>query len=133
MLLGTMDAHQMSDLLRWDEYEAITRCLANSSGPSWAYKLMLSFYVAVTEDCAERHRTILRDCLYESKVFGDEEIDHIVVSTSRVAVRRDYRWVNTPGRGWVAEGGDAFSMRETGGSFNFTAFRDFMAAVSEAC
>ncbi len=115
LLLGRMDSHQMSDLFRWDEFQAVTRYLASVGGPAWAYELLLSFYVAVTEDCAEQHLALLHQCLDVSNVFSSEEIDHIIAYTRRVAVRHDFRWRADPELGWVAEGEDSYCMRSVGG------------------
>jgi hypothetical protein len=129
VLLGTMDAHQMSDVFRWGEFQAVTRHLTENAGPAWAHELLLSSYVAVTEDCGGEHLTLLRRCLWESKVFRDAEVEHVVAYSRRVAVRRDFRWIDTPDLGWVAEGRDAYSMRHTQGDFNFAAFREFLTTV----
>jgi hypothetical protein len=113
--LGQMDSHQMSDLFRWEEFEAVTRHLARSGGPAWAFELLLSFYVAVTEDCVEQHLALLRRCLVAAGVFNGAEVEHILAYTRRVAVRHDFRWRADPELGWVAEGENAYSMRSVGG------------------
>jgi hypothetical protein len=113
--VGRMDSHQMSDVFRWDEFQAITRHLAAAGGPAWACELLFSFYVAVTADCAEQHLALLRRCLDTSNVFTLEEVDHILCYTRRVAIRHDFRWRADPELGWVAEGEDAYCMRCVGG------------------
>ena len=102
MLLGTMDCHQMSDLFRWEEFLTVTGSLARHSVPASAHELLLSFYVAVTEDCADQHLGLLRSCLVATKVFRGEEVEYIITYIRRVAVRRDFRWVfrRTSG-GWL--------------------------------
>lgn len=112
--VGRMDSHQMSDLFRWEEFQAVTRHLAGVRGPAWAFELLLSFYVAVTEDCAEQHLALLRRCLGASSVFSGEEVEHILAYTRRVAVRHDFRWRADPELGWVAEGEDSYCMRSVG-------------------
>lgn len=112
--VGRMDSHHMSDLFRWDEFEAVTRYLAGVGRPAWAYELLLSFYIAVTEDCAQQHLALLRRCLDASSVFSGEEVEHIIAYTRRVAVRHDFRWRADPELGWVAEGEDAYCMRSVG-------------------
>jgi len=129
ILLGTMDCHQMSDLFRWEEFLNVTRSLARNSVPAWAHELLLSFYVAVTEDCADQHLTMLRRCLDAAKVFSGVEIEYIIAYTRRVAVRRDFRWIDTLDLGWVAEGLDAYSLRRTEDGFSLGRFRDFMKSV----
>jgi hypothetical protein len=113
--VGRMDSHQMSDLFRWDEFQAVTRYLASVGGPAWAYELLLSFYIAVTRDCAEQHLALLHRCLDASSVFSREEVEHIIAYTRRVAVRHDFRWRADPELGWVAEGKDSYCMRSVGG------------------
>jgi len=130
MLLGTMDCHQMSDLFRWEEFLTVTRSLARHSVPAWAHELLLSFYVAVTEDCADLHLTLLRSCLDAAKVFSGEEVEYIITYTRRVAVRRDFRWIDTPDLGWVAEGLDAYSLRCAENGFSLGTFRDFLNSVA---
>ena len=115
LLVGRMDSHQMSDLFRWDEFQAVTRHLAGVRGPAWAFELLLSFYVAVTEDCAGQHLALLRRCLGASSVFSGEEIEHIIAYTQRVAVRHDFRWREDPELGWIAEGEDSYCLRSVGG------------------
>jgi hypothetical protein len=130
--VGRMDCHQMSDLFRWDEFRAVTRHLAGSCGPAWATELLFSFYVAVTPDIADEHAALLRRCLEASGVFTGPEIGHILAHTRRVAVRQDFRWIDTPGLGWVAEGQNAYSMRNTlGGEFDFARFGRFLAALGQ--
>ncbi len=129
-LVGTMDCHQMSDLFRWDEFRAVTRHLATTSGPTSAHELLLSFYVAVTEDCADEHAVVLRRTLEASEVFAVPEIEHILAYTRRVAVRRDFRWVHTPGLGWLAEGRDTYCMRHTRGELDFDRFSRFLGALA---
>jgi len=113
--VGRMDSHQMSDLFRWEEFHAVTRHLAGVRGPAWAVDLLFSFYVAVTEDCADQHLALLRRCLCASSVFSGEEVEHIIAYTRRVAVRHDFRWRADPELGWVAEGKDSYCMRSVGG------------------
>jgi hypothetical protein len=113
--VGRMDSHQMSDLFRWDEFQAVTRHLAADRRPAWAVDLLLSFYVAVTEDYAEQHLTLLRRCLDASSVFSGEEVEHIIAYIRRVAVRHDFHWRADPELGWVAEGEDSYCMRSVGG------------------
>src|SRR5262245_13869104 len=55
MLIGTMDCHQMSDVFRWGEFEAVIAGLKENAGPVWAHELLIGFYVAVTKDCAHQH------------------------------------------------------------------------------
>jgi hypothetical protein len=126
--IGIMDPHQMSDLFRWEEFLAITQCLARRAEPAWADELLLSPYVAVTEDCAGSYLTRLRWCLSESRLFTESEAEH-VVAYARAIVRRDFRWIEDPALGWVAEGEDAYSLRQAGGDFDFAAFRGFLRAV----
>ncbi len=130
-LVGTMDCHQMSDLFRWDEFRAVTWHLAKSSGPAWAHELLFGFYVAVTADCAEEHGAVLRRSLEASELFSGPEVDHILAYTRRVAVRQDFRWLDTPGLGWVAEGRNAYCMRHTRGAFDFARFGRFVAALAQ--
>lgn len=113
--VGRMDSHQMSDLFRWDEFQAVIRHLAGVSGPDWAFELLLSFYVAVTDDCAEQYFPLLRRCLGASDVFSSDEVEYIIAYTRRVAVRHDFRWRVDSERGWVAEGEDSYCMRSVGG------------------
>lgn len=129
-LLGTMDCHQMSDLFRWDEFQDLVRNLSKTHNPTWALELLFSFYVAVTEDCAAEHAALLRRCLEESEIFSEREVDHIIAYTSRVAIRRDFQWIDTPTTGWSAEGGDADSMRSEGCGFDFARFNRFLAALA---
>ena len=129
MLVGTMDCNQMSDLFRWDEYQAVIRQLGQQFAPTWAHELLLSFYVAVTADCVEQHSTLLRARLTDSGAFSGDEVEHIAAYTRRAALRQDFRWVADPERGWVAEGKNSYCMRHTRGGFNFSAFRDFMSAM----
>jgi hypothetical protein len=128
-LVGTMDSHQMSDLFRWDEFRTVTQHLAKSCGPVWAIELLFSFYVAVTPDIADEHAALLRRSLAASGVFTGPEVEHILAYTSRVAVRQDFRWIDTPGLGWVAEGRNAYCMRHTRGRFDFVRFGRFLAAL----
>src|SRR5262249_20540266 len=89
-----------------------------------------SFYVAVTADCADDHAAVLRRSLEASEVLTGPEVEHILAK-SRRAVRRDFRWVDTPGLGWVAEGRDAYCMRHTRGEFDFARFGGFLAALAQ--
>jgi len=130
-LVGTMDCHQMSDLFRWDEFEAVMRHLARSSGPTWAHELLISFYVAVTVDCADAHAAVLRRSLETSEIFSGPEVEHILRYTRRAAVRQDFRWLDTPGLGWVAEGRNAYCMRHTRGGFDFARWSRFLAALAQ--
>jgi hypothetical protein len=130
LLVGTMDSHQMSDLFRWDEYQAVIGHLAEGAGPFWAYELLFSFYVAVTQDCADLQAGLLRRCLIASEVFAANEIDHILAYSRRTAVRRDFRWIHVPELGWTAEGRNAYSMRHRSGGFDFARFGRFLRAVS---
>lgn len=130
-LIGTMDSHQMSDLFRWDEFRALTSHLARSCEPGWASELLFSFYVAVTPDIADEHATALRRSLEASKVFSAPEVEHILAYTRRVAVRQDFRWVDTPELGWVAEGRNAYCMRHRGGSFDFARISRFLEVLSQ--
>jgi hypothetical protein len=131
ILLGTMDCHQMSDLFRWEEFQAVTQRLKDNDGPSWAHELLLSFYVAITEDCADQHSEVLQKDLLESMVFSAEEIEYIASYTRRAGTRRDFRWVESAELGWMADGSDAYSMRRKDSDFNFKAFRGFLAAVAQ--
>jgi hypothetical protein len=132
LLLGTVNGHQMSDLFRWDECQAVTRHLAKSSGPAWAHELLFSLYVAVTADCADQHAAMLRRSLEASEVFSGPEVEHILAYSGGVAVRQDFRWLDTPGLGWVAEGSDAhYCMRHTRGGFDFARFSRFLAALTQ--
>ena len=56
--VGRMDCHQMSDLFRWDEFQAVTRHLATQCEPAWAVELLFSFYVAVIPEIAEEHAAL---------------------------------------------------------------------------
>jgi hypothetical protein len=56
-------------------------------------------------------------------VFALGRFDPILAYIRRIAVRRDFRWIDTPGLGWLAEGEDSYSMRHTGGGFNFLGAR----------
>jgi hypothetical protein len=130
--VGRMDCHQMSDLFRWDEFQAVTRHLTKSCGLAWAVELLFSFYVAVTPDIADEHAALLRRCLEASEVFTGPEIEHILAHTRRVVVRQDFRWIETPGLGWVAEGRDAYSMRSNiGDEFDFARFGRFLTALGQ--
>jgi hypothetical protein len=129
-LVGTMDCHQMSDLFRWDEFQAVTRYLARSCEPAWAIELLFSFYVAVTPDIADEHAAVLRRSLEASEVFSGPEVEHILAYTCRVAVRQDFRWLDTPGLGWVAEGRNSYCMRHTRGGFDFARFGRLLAALA---
>jgi len=128
-LVGTMDGHQMSDLFQWGEFRAVTRHLARAFGPAWAIELLLSFYVAVTADCAEEHAAVLRRSLEASGVFSGPEIDHILAYSRRVAVRQDFRWLYTAGLGWAAEGRNAYCMRHPRCDFDFARFGRFLAVA----
>lgn len=141
MLLGMMDAHQMSDVFRWEEFQAIIRRLAERYVPRWALELLLQHYVAITVDCAEQHRALLQDCLQKSQVFTTTEIDYIV-GYSQSCLRRDFRWRHDPEWGWIAEGRDAWSLRRLPITFNeedeeprfdthfdFIMFEDFMNTI----
>jgi hypothetical protein len=132
MLLGTMDCHQMSDLFRWDEYQALIQSLRKNAGPRWAHELLFSFYVAVTEHCASQHAELLKRCLERSELFSVVEIEFILAYVRRFVVRKDFRWIDTPDLGWVAEGNDAYCVRHPRTEFNFAAFRKFMTAVRKS-
>jgi hypothetical protein len=129
-LVATMDCNELSDLFRWDEFQAVTRYLARSCGPAWAAELLFSFYVAVTPDIAGDHAAVLRRSLEASGVFSGPEVDYILAHTRREAVRKDFRWIDTPGLGWVAEGRNAYSIRCTRGRFDFARFGRFLAALA---
>ena len=125
--VGRVDCHAMPDLLRWPEFNLLVSYLARRVRPAWACELLLCAYVAVTEDCAADRLSVLRNCLAASRLFSEVEVDYV---TRQRGVRSDFRWVEHPELGWVAEGrGSVGSMRNRQAGFNFTAFRDFLAAV----
>jgi hypothetical protein len=130
-LVGTMDCHQMSDLFRWAEFRAATKYLTKTCGSAWAIELLFSFYVGVTPDIADEHGAVLQRSLDASEVFSGPEIEHILAYTRRVAVRQDFRWIDTPGLGWVAEGRNCYCMRHTRGGFDFDRFGKFLTALDQ--
>jgi hypothetical protein len=129
MTVGTMDCHQMSDVFRWEEFVSVSKAVSSCVQPAWAVDLLLSYYVAVTADCAAEHSALLRRCLTAAEVFNGTEVDHIVRYSERVALRKDFRWIADAERGWVAEGRDAYCMRHTRGKFDFSTFRAFLGAA----
>jgi hypothetical protein len=129
--LGHIDCHHLKDALRWEEYVAITRSLAQNQTPAWAYELMLLVYVAATKENVDRLAEKMKSCLHASQVFRTEEIDYIATRVHRW-IRPDLRWIDTPNLGWVVEGASAYSRRKADQEFNFAAFREFMHALGDA-
>lgn len=130
--LGNMDCHQMSDAFRWEEFQSLMPKISRrNGGPSWAHELLLSFYVAVTEECADQCLALQRRCLTESGLFTEDEVEYIIAYNRRVAVRKDFRWVHQERIGWVAEGKNAYSVRNTRwDGFDFSAMERFLRVLA---
>lgn len=97
--------------------------------PRWAVELLLSFYVAATEECSDDYLAFLESNLTASANFARTEIAYIVGYTRRIGVRQNFRWVNDPKQGWVAEGEDCYSLRQRGSDFRFDIFHEFMTDI----
>jgi hypothetical protein len=131
-LLGWMDCHQMSDVFRREEFEALTGHLdacTDSGREPWMFRLLLGFYVSPLCEYAGWYLPMLRATVANSGLFTAEEAAW-VESYTRTVLRGDFQWVLDRRRGWVARGEDAYSLRSRGNrAFPFALVREFFSAV----
>jgi hypothetical protein len=116
-------------LLRFDEFESLTRAMAEDVQPLWAIQLLPAPYVPVIEECADAYRAMYRGCLAATRTFSGDEAGYLV---SQVRVRQNFRWVDDPSLSWVPEGENVTSLRRKSSDFDFATFRSLLAAVGHA-
>lgn len=127
-----MDANQMSDVFRWEEFIAITSHVNKDTQqgyPTWMPELMLSFYTAPLMSECDRHVEMLSRRLAESGLFAPEEVHHIV-AYKRQIMRNDFVWIHDLEKGWVAEGQDVYSLRSRNRKkFPFAALKELFSLL----
>jgi hypothetical protein len=127
-----MDCQQMADVFRQEEFTALVRHLESGGDPGrrpWMVRLLLGFYVSPLRAYAVWHPPMLRAAVAESGLFTAEEAAW-VESYTRTILRGDFLWELDPGRGWVADGEDAYSLRNRWNpDFPFVLLRQLLGAV----
>ena len=114
VVIGRLGHHHVRNILRWDEFEILSRAL---SGPRWASELLLLRYVALTPDIADAYVDRLEQSLVASTAFTQTEAKAIVAKQRREVMELEWQLDATVG-GWVVPTGKS-STRYAGGSFPF--------------
>ena len=142
--------------LRWEELEAIGRCVSLRAGlPHPGIPLLaLAHFCWPDPEQRPEATAALHAAFAHLQLFDAAEIDRLVegygwrdafTSTTghrsgdgpftweTIAYTIDRRWTRLPRRGWVMEGDDGYSVRRwESGTFPFSAFNDMVRIAQEA-
>lgn len=133
ILLGWNDmAHWHPYVFRWNEFEAICRCLARQFStmpfPGIPLLLLHQFAPIRFNDDMEAIRTIIREAWQTLNLFSEAEIAEFMLRTAFVANREMY-WMENPQLGWVMDGEFPYSLRvATNKEFPFKQFNQMVEA-----
>lgn len=104
-------AHWCPQAFRWEEMDAICRCLARRDPrfphPGWPLLLLFRFAPLTKDDDAGAARETLRHAWKALAAFDDAEIETLLEKLAWVGTSR---WEQS-GERWVATGDDAYSLR----------------------
>lgn len=106
----------LQNVLRWEEIEAVCRCLAARDSalgyPGVPLLLLLPFTPITAADDLRAIRQAIARAWGALGQFSGAEIDELVAETSSWLDERDLRWVrNAEVNAWVAEGEHTQSLR----------------------
>jgi hypothetical protein len=125
-------AHWHPDLFRWEELDAVCRCVAADEPelphPGWPLLLLYRFAPATPDDDAIGIASTIRRAWESAAVLEPSEYEPLIAAYDRRD--RDYEWLYSRRRGWSLEGEDVYSLRTMDNSeFPYRLFGDMMVRV----
>ena len=122
-------AHWQPNALRWDELEAICKCLATRDAglrhPGWPLLLLCRFAPITANNDRARARELVAQALGGTRPCPPEAIQMIVDFVDRTS--DDIAWQMGADGHWVCEGEAAYSLRISGNSqFPFELLEDLV-------
>lgn len=130
------DAYFHPYVFRWDEFEAVNRCLATRQA-DWKLSeislLLLYQFVPITHaDDIKARRQRVSSAWKSLNLFSEVEIENLVKLTT-LTIDKSMYWTLKPDLGWVMDGEFPYSLRVADNAdFPFASFNK-MIAVSQSC
>jgi len=112
-------AHFHPNALRWNELEAVCRCVAKREPemehPAIPLLLLFRFAPITGADDKTAIRNTLVSACRSLRIFTDDEVASLLdevflLSEEVLGIRRDWHWVRAPDLGWTLEGEDEWSL-----------------------